>query len=149
MARIIELFLDTDDKRDPSYGVVIFLILSAATEVTAIICACLPVIGPYFFKRLATTQKHSSDSKQRGFRSTPVSPYSHKSRGFEILDGSVHGTEDLSTTNFSQDDHLGKHDVLPMNNNITAITEGSRHSSRQENDRIWVESEVEVTIAKP
>ncbi|QUC21574.1 uncharacterized protein UV8b_05817 [Ustilaginoidea virens] len=50
LVRIVELNIDTDDKVDPSYGVVIFLILSAATEVAAVVCACMPVIGPQAWK---------------------------------------------------------------------------------------------------
>ncbi|KAM0815891.1 putative Integral membrane protein [Seiridium cardinale] len=50
LARILALVIDTDDKLDPSYGVAVFLILTAAEETTAVVCACLPVIGPQLYK---------------------------------------------------------------------------------------------------
>ena len=46
IARIVELWIGTDDKHDPSWGVANFLILSAYTETTAILRACLPVMMP-------------------------------------------------------------------------------------------------------
>ncbi|KAK9769851.1 putative Integral membrane protein [Seiridium cardinale] len=50
LARILALVIDTDDKLDPSYGVAVFLILTAAEETTAVVCACLPVIVPQLYK---------------------------------------------------------------------------------------------------
>ncbi|KAL2275888.1 hypothetical protein FJTKL_01444 [Diaporthe vaccinii] len=50
LGRILDLILDTDDKTDPSWGVAIFLILTAAIETAAVVCACLPVIGPQLIK---------------------------------------------------------------------------------------------------
>ncbi|KAI2783995.1 hypothetical protein F4815DRAFT_441652 [Daldinia loculata] len=51
LARVLVLLLDTDDKTDPSYGVAVFLILTAAEETTAVVCASLPVIVPQLFRR--------------------------------------------------------------------------------------------------
>ncbi|KAJ0119853.1 hypothetical protein J7T55_014059 [Diaporthe amygdali] len=59
LGRILDLLLDTDDKTDPSWGVAIFLILTAAIETAAVVCACLPVIGPQLikgYKKLAGTR---------------------------------------------------------------------------------------------
>ncbi|KAI8960609.1 hypothetical protein F5Y11DRAFT_329241 [Daldinia sp. FL1419] len=51
LARVLVLLLDTDDKTDPSYGVAVFLILTAAEETTAVVCASLPVIVPQLVKK--------------------------------------------------------------------------------------------------
>ncbi|KAK2597668.1 hypothetical protein N8I77_012439 [Diaporthe amygdali] len=71
LGRILDLLLDTDDKTDPSWGVAIFLILTAAIETAAVVCACLPVIGPQLikgYKKLAGTR---SDYPSYGNSSGP------------------------------------------------------------------------------
>ena len=58
------------------------------------------------------------------------------------------GGEVTSTTKskFAQTENCGKPDLLPLNN-IAAVAGGSRRSSREElQDRIWVDSEIEVTV---
>ncbi|KAI1170951.1 hypothetical protein F4777DRAFT_594509 [Nemania sp. FL0916] len=52
LARVLTLNLNTDDADDTSYGVVLFLILTAAEETTAVVCACVPVIAPRILNRL-------------------------------------------------------------------------------------------------
>ncbi|KAK4248351.1 hypothetical protein C7999DRAFT_40490 [Corynascus novoguineensis] len=69
LARILALLLDTDDKTDPSYGVANFLILTAAEETCAVVCACLPVIGPQAYRYLKRTVKGSGDGSYRSYAS--------------------------------------------------------------------------------
>ncbi|KAI1146539.1 hypothetical protein F4825DRAFT_190181 [Nemania diffusa] len=61
LARILALNLNTDDKNDTSYGVVTFLILTAAEETTAVVCACLPVVAPRLYKKFKGTTTDDSD----------------------------------------------------------------------------------------
>ncbi|KAI1471581.1 uncharacterized protein F4812DRAFT_184487 [Daldinia caldariorum] len=51
LVRVLVLLIDTDDKTDPSYGVAVFLILTAAEETLAVVCASLPVIVPQIVKK--------------------------------------------------------------------------------------------------
>ncbi|KAI0843430.1 hypothetical protein F5Y06DRAFT_3874 [Hypoxylon sp. FL0890] len=60
LARVLDLLTDTDDKTDPSYGVAIFLILTAAEETTAVVCASVPVILPQLAKKLRKKRGESS-----------------------------------------------------------------------------------------
>ncbi|KAF3070850.1 hypothetical protein GL218_00183 [Daldinia childiae] len=60
LARVLVLLLDTDDKTDPSYGVAVFLILTAAEETTAVVCASLPVIVPQLVRRFKGKVRGSS-----------------------------------------------------------------------------------------
>ncbi|KAL8714471.1 MAG: hypothetical protein Q9220_001804 [cf. Caloplaca sp. 1 TL-2023] len=72
LARIVQLFEDTDDKTDPSYGVVIFLILSVAEEVCAILCGSLPVVFPILYQQYKNRPAKSSaplSSSQRKSKS--------------------------------------------------------------------------------
>ncbi|KAK9415796.1 putative Integral membrane protein [Seiridium unicorne] len=62
LARILALIIDTDDKLDPSYGVAVFLILTAAEETTAVVCACLPVIGPQLYKYAKAFRRRNQTS---------------------------------------------------------------------------------------
>ncbi|KAL8820590.1 MAG: hypothetical protein Q9191_007482 [Dirinaria sp. TL-2023a] len=101
LARIVELFVDTDDSTDPSYGVVIFLILSAAEEVCAILCGSLPVVLPILYQQYKSwrhSQPSNSSSSRRRYKlnsggsgltklSTVVVPPSRiLGRGFGKLD---------------------------------------------------------------
>ncbi|KAI1395879.1 hypothetical protein F4819DRAFT_477122 [Hypoxylon fuscum] len=58
--RILALLIDTDDKTDPSYGVAVFLILTAAEETTAVVCACLPVVVPQLVRTLRGKAQNNS-----------------------------------------------------------------------------------------
>ncbi|KAI0882499.1 uncharacterized protein GGS22DRAFT_195771 [Annulohypoxylon maeteangense] len=60
LARILALIIDTDDKTDPSYGVAIFLILTATEETTAVVCACLPVIFPQVAREFRNHVRNNS-----------------------------------------------------------------------------------------
>ncbi|KAI0536473.1 hypothetical protein GGR58DRAFT_514519 [Xylaria digitata] len=59
LARILALNLKTDDKDDTSYGVATFLILTAAEETTAIVCAYLPVVTPRLFSKFKVKASNS------------------------------------------------------------------------------------------
>ncbi|KAI0448291.1 hypothetical protein F5B21DRAFT_510312 [Xylaria acuta] len=59
LVRILALNLNTDDKDDTSYGVVTFLILTAAEETTAVVCACLPVVAPRLFRKFRGKNQNS------------------------------------------------------------------------------------------
>ncbi|KAI1125180.1 hypothetical protein F5Y10DRAFT_284448 [Nemania abortiva] len=63
LARILALNLNTDDKNDTSYGVTLFLILTAAEETTAVVCACLPVVVPRLYKKF----KGKADTSDRSY----------------------------------------------------------------------------------
>lgn len=135
---------DTDDKNDPSCKyfilrtiistvshtlldrVAIFLILSAATEVAAIVCASLPVLGPEAFKeykrrRAAPSYDYGSQSHSRN----------RLSKGFDQLYGS--GSRTAS-------DH-GQHQPIALSS--VGINEHSRAIGA---GKIWVESEVKITV---
>ncbi|KUI56367.1 hypothetical protein VP1G_03751 [Cytospora mali] len=71
LARILDLLIDTDDKTDPSWGVAIFLILTASIETIAVVCACIPVIGPYLVKKLRRQPGTKPGYPSYGSSSTP------------------------------------------------------------------------------
>ncbi|KAJ2987078.1 hypothetical protein NUW58_g4700 [Xylaria curta] len=80
LARILALNLNTDDKDDTSYGVVIFLILTAAEETTAVVCACLPVIAPRLFRKF----RGKNDSNRSYEKNKPmISSIKWSNRGFK------------------------------------------------------------------
>ncbi|KAF7531386.1 hypothetical protein G7054_g8919 [Neopestalotiopsis clavispora] len=66
LARILALIIDTDDKTDPSWGVAVFLILTAAEETTAVVCACLPIIGPLLYRHYRIFRGKSNKSRSTG-----------------------------------------------------------------------------------
>ncbi|KAI0378280.1 hypothetical protein F5Y04DRAFT_291085 [Hypomontagnella monticulosa] len=64
LARVLVLLLDTDDATDPSYGVAVFLVLTAAEETLAVVCACVPVLVPQLvksYKGRARNNTYASD----------------------------------------------------------------------------------------
>lgn len=101
LARILDLVIDTDDKTDPSCkkshrpahnflslgvcvidtccvgGVAMFLMLTAAEETTAVVCACLPVIGPQLYKKFRVKLGSSYAYGKNGGRSSE----GHSGRG--------------------------------------------------------------------
>ncbi|KAK6079490.1 ribosomal protein L14 [Seiridium cupressi] len=96
LARILALIIDTDDKLDPSYGVAVFLILTAAEETTAVVCACLPVIGPQLYKYTKSFRRRNRTSHSyvksavpssldvtSGEASRPMSSPNHSDGGLE------------------------------------------------------------------
>ncbi|KAL8953123.1 MAG: hypothetical protein Q9222_001006 [Ikaeria aurantiellina] len=87
LARIVQLFVDTDDKTDPSYGVVIFLILSVAEEVCAILCGSLPVVFPVLYQQYKNrpTKSSPSSSSQRKSNSNSTSRFTKFSAAVPAL----------------------------------------------------------------
>ncbi|OTB04275.1 hypothetical protein M426DRAFT_11654 [Hypoxylon sp. CI-4A] len=81
LARILELLVDTDDKGDTSYGVAVFLILTAAEETTAVVCACVPVIIPQLYKVFKGNNSKSSYVYNRN--GDPNSSGKRSDRGFK------------------------------------------------------------------
>ncbi|KAI1377109.1 hypothetical protein F4677DRAFT_67679 [Hypoxylon crocopeplum] len=81
LGRVLALLIDTDDKTDPSYGVAVFLILTAAEETTAVVCACLPVIAPQLLRKFkAKTRNNSYAYANKG---NPNSSERRSARGFK------------------------------------------------------------------
>ncbi|KAK6214346.1 hypothetical protein LQW54_004574 [Pestalotiopsis sp. IQ-011] len=66
LARILALIIDTDDKADPSWGVAVFLILTAAEETTAVVCACLPITGPLLYRQFRVWRDKNSKIRSSG-----------------------------------------------------------------------------------
>ncbi|KAI9687604.1 MAG: hypothetical protein M1822_002214 [Bathelium mastoideum] len=152
--------VDTDDKNDPSYGVVTFLILSASTEVTGVICACLPVILPTLMK----AYKHGRNSllhRDHGIYDGTInagSAQTHRNHGFTALDdprltstiycGSQKGGHDIEGQIVGKDSFAltGGAQVSPA----TGLRQGDpRGSHKDSNDKsrppqIWVERQIEV-----
>lgn len=151
MVRIIELMLDTDDKVDPSCelasllssfkfvlplshlllffaryktdGVVIFLILSAATEVAAMVCACVPVAGPHLFSEYKRRRHPSyNQSSSKLSRLTTFSGSRSRPRDDQIA---------LNPIEISSDGHNKG---------------GSSRSHRKLSGGIWIENQIEVTV---
>lgn len=117
-------------------GVVIFLILSAAEAVCAIVCASLPVVGPQIF------QKYKAGHPPQQKRSTPGnSSYnataSHISKGFHKLGG--------PSGDLSDEDHLhSQDDGFPLNS-VDVEAPAQAHAMHSNGDKIVVKSEVHVT----
>lgn len=69
-------------------GVAIFLILTAAIETAAVVCACLPVIGPQIVKLYRRRAAHSrSDYPYYGDSGTPSSKRSARLRNWRSRGG--------------------------------------------------------------
>lgn len=106
-------------------GVVVFLILTAATEVAAALCAALPIVGPQIMKEYKLRQASPSS------RSKP-SHYihrSHQGQGFEQIEAS-HGESD------------GRNSVIALN----PLNTLQGHPRRLNEGEIWVDSEVKITV---
>lgn len=71
LARILDLLINTDDKTDPSWGVTIFLILTVSIETIAVVCACIPVIGPRMVKNLRIKHVTKPSDPSHGRSNTP------------------------------------------------------------------------------
>ncbi|KAJ8133462.1 hypothetical protein O1611_g170 [Lasiodiplodia mahajangana] len=81
LARILALNLNTDDKDDTSYGVVLFLILTAAEETTAVVCACLPVVAPRLYQKFKGKTIISGRIYENN--KSPMSSLKWSNRGFK------------------------------------------------------------------
>jgi hypothetical protein len=143
---------------------VIFLALTAATEVTAIVCACLPVIAPVIFKEL---KQHRSSSYEHGSSSRPSlyptasggSGKSRKNRGFTSLDDSqftatIYGG-DVSLAARTGSDHTDRSDIplsplrdviLPVNSENNLAQENSESERNRKSSKILVQREVRVKV---
>ena len=162
LARIIDLEIDTDDKSDPSCkclrsrtkssntrpanggasdGVVIFLILSVAEEVCAIICASLPVVIPQLFRTYRN--KHSSQktdsSYSKGLAAVPTSR--SKIGGFYKLSGGSGGqTNEVCHAAGEQDWASGS---IQLNH---VVVESCPQSQDLDDAHVLVKREYEVTV---
>lgn len=159
LARIIDLEIDTDDKNDPSCkhvhnhvrssetnehaldGVVIFLILSVAEEVCAIICASLSVVIPQLvleYKSKRSSQKIDNSYPKR-LGAVPQSR--SKVRGFQRL-GEGLGDQRPESRNLSseQDWPLGSIQLSSV------VVESRPQTEHLENTQIVVKTEYEVTV---
>jgi hypothetical protein len=105
--------LDTTD------GVVVFLILSAATEVTAMACACMPIVGPQAIKEY---KRHHHPSYHQGSKLSKLSFSGLRSR--------------------QRDDQVALNGV-----ESTSLRNGTENARKNPaGGMIWVENEIEVTI---
>lgn len=115
LARIVELEVDTDDKNDPSCkcvpvqlgscrtrstddddidGVVMFLILSAAEAVCAIVCASLPVVVPQLSKEYKNMRSSRRSKYGASTKHETLSQSRSTSRGFQkLVERSGHQTD--------------------------------------------------------
>ena len=171
VARIVELSVETDDKVDPSCkslelilhshreypeetsslantaipdGVVVFLILTAFTEVAAIMCACLPIIVPKTFKEVKVHRRRpgkiSRESMGKGsnkLRGTSSS-YPYRNQRFRKLKGS--SVEDTNQLPYSKSEVRSDSVALK---NIDPTKCG--HVQHTDNNHIVVENEFEVS----
>ncbi|KAI0419650.1 hypothetical protein F5X98DRAFT_68886 [Xylaria grammica] len=105
LARILALNLGTDDKDDTSYGVVIFLILTAAEETTAIVCACLPVVAPRLLKKFKGKTSDSGRHYEDNVNLSTSLKWSN--RGFKrVASLNPIATRDTITVEHVSDDNL-------------------------------------------
>ncbi|KAI1136624.1 hypothetical protein F5Y05DRAFT_420029 [Hypoxylon sp. FL0543] len=124
LARVLDLLIDTDDKTDPSYGVAIFLILTAAEETTAVVCASVPVILPQLAKKLR---------KKRGNGSYPYdrndgrdSSGKRSSRGFKRVASLNHLWTTPTGLEISQVDATHEDDVPLTSVEVTGKSTSNR-----------------------
>lgn len=142
----------------PADGVFKFLILSAATEVAAITCACLPVIGPLLFKAykrhhdLSFPYKyHSSETSAVGGsvarKSTDPVVLDHPHLTTTIYGNSNSGSGMNNGAEYKATIALGD---LGNGGALTGLHTGTRNQKKTslECDRpahIWVEREIEIS----
>ncbi|KAI0900829.1 hypothetical protein F4806DRAFT_169799 [Annulohypoxylon nitens] len=126
LARILALIIDTDDKSDPSYGVAIFLILTAAEETTAVACACVPVIVPQLAKKLRSNARNNSYiyDRNRGQDSSGK----QSSRGFKRVVSLNHIWTTLDASQMGTTTH---DDGIPLNSVEIIGNSSSRTSERE------------------
>ena len=158
LARIIELEIDTDDQADPSCkrvpthvrssnteptnndaldGVVVFLILSVAEEVCAVVCASLPVVAPQLFREYKN--KRSSQRTDNSYTHTRTMV-----KGFQKLG---EGSGDQTTTTTESRILAGEEEwacgSIPLN---TVVTENPPQTEDPGDAQIVVKREYEVTV---
>ncbi len=156
LARIIDLEIDTDDTKDPSCkrvpnyfgscntrltddddldGVAVFLILSVAEEVCAIICGSLPVVIPQLLREYR---------RERSSRKTSSS-YSTKLGSVPQSRGIVRGFQKLGEGPYESQNLGGEHTdwAIPLN---TVVTETPPQTEDPCDAQIVVRREFEVTV---
>jgi hypothetical protein len=149
LARIIELTIDTDDKIDPSYGVVVFLALSAATEVAAIICSCLPVIVPQAFKEYKSYKHPSWRSPHGNYSGRAFSTWqsqNRKSRHFKAIDDPL-ADDELRLASSEQDWKGPSIGLQHVGEAVTTAAQGpasTKTDSSVDEGTIRVDREIEV-----
>ena len=164
LARIIELLVDTDDSADPSCkrvpnfilnydtnltdhdlldGVVIFLILSVAEEVSAILCASLPVIIPQIFREMKGNRslQKKEDSYTTNHGTVPQSR--GMIRGFQKL-GEGSGEQIYQTQNLAGEQYDFAGGSIPLN---TVVAETTPQTEDPGDARVLVKTEYEVIRA--
>ncbi|KAI1107337.1 hypothetical protein F4804DRAFT_196633 [Jackrogersella minutella] len=142
LARILALLIDTDDKTDPSYGVSIFLILTAAEETTAVVCACVPIVSPLIVRKLRAKARNNSDvyDRNRGQDSSGR----QSSRGFKRVVSFNHiwtmpTTTDNTKVDTTHDDGIPLTIVeiigssTPGNSDRDGASDHMRHQSDNDN----------------
>ena len=163
LARIIDLEIDTDDKSDPSCkclrsrtkssntrpangnasdGVVIFLILSVAEEVCAIICASLPVVIPQLFRTYRnkhSSQKTDSSSYSKGLAAVVTSR--SKIGGFHKISGDSSGQTNKGCYAAGEQDWASG--SIQLNH---VVAESCPRSQDLDDAQILVKREYEVTV---
>ncbi|OTB11375.1 hypothetical protein K445DRAFT_26733 [Daldinia sp. EC12] len=112
LARVLVLLLDTDDKTDPSYGVAVFLILTAAEETVAVVCASLPVIVPQLVKRYKG--KAGGSSYVYDQNAAQASSEKRSARGFKRVASLNHIWTMQTTVDGSKIDNSHE-DGIPLN----------------------------------
>ncbi|KAL2130287.1 hypothetical protein VTI74DRAFT_6659 [Chaetomium olivicolor] len=123
LARILALLIDTDDKTDPSYGVANFLIFTAAEETTAVVCACLPVIGPLVYRFFKHTVNGTGNtykvSAQLGTRRGPDGFHRFGSENNIVPDIPLNAGSNPSVS------RVQKSDLVPLQTVIVAGKSGN------------------------
>ena len=162
LARIIELEIDTDDQQDPSCkhmpdyvqssdrrpindialdGVVVFLILSVAEEVCAIICATLPVVAPQLLREYKNKRSsHKTDNSYSSRLGTASQPRS-MIKGFQKL-GEGSGSQMYEGPTLTGDED-GASGSIPLN---TVVAEHPPQTEDPGEAQIVVKREYEVTV---
>ncbi|XXG95046.1 hypothetical protein Hte_001306 [Hypoxylon texense] len=126
LGRILALLIDTDDKTDPSYGVAVFLILTAAEETTAVVCACLPVIVPQLVRMFRGKTKRVSYSYDNN--GGPMSSERRSGRGFKRVASvnhiwSIPATMDASKLDRPHDDDVPLTSVEITSNAVPKLSD--------------------------
>lgn len=163
LARIIELEVDTDDQGDASCkrvpndvrncdlrptndddldGVAVFLILSVAEEVCAIICGSLPVVIPQIVREY--NRKRSSQKADHSHSTSlgAVPPSRSMIRGFQKL-GEGSGDQTYESQNPASELTDWACGSIPMN---TVVADTTPQTEDPGDAQIIVKREYEVTV---
>lgn len=164
LARIIELLVDTDDSADPSCkpipdnllkydtkltdddgldGVVIFLILSVAEEVSAILCASLPVVIPQIFRELKGDRSLQKTEDSYTTNNGTVPQSRGMIRGFQKL-GEGSGEQIYQNQNLAGEQYDFAGGSIPLN---TVVAETTPQTEDPGAARVVVKTEYEVIRA--